>query len=62
MWGMALQIIMGIVVLRWKPGYDAIKFISDELNTFLLYSLEGSAVVFGDPMLFLHPFMGLVGY
>ena len=50
------------MVLRTKPGYDAVKFISEELNKFLMYSLEGAAVVFGDPSLFLHPFIGIVSF
>lgn len=59
---MSLQLVLGVMVLRWKPGYDAMKFISSQLNTFLLYSLEGAAVVFGDPFLFLHPFIGIVSF
>ncbi len=60
MWGLCMQLVVAVLVLRWKPGYDAMKFASDQLNTFLLYSLEGAAVVFGDPFLFLHPFVGIV--
>ena len=62
LWGLCLQLVLGIMVLRWKPGYDAVKFISEQLNKFLMYSLEGAAVVFGDPTLFLHPFIGIVSF
>ena len=46
---------MGILVLRWHHGYQAIKFVADEINKFLFYSLEGAAGVFGDPFFILHP-------
>ncbi|CAD5118456.1 unnamed protein product [Dimorphilus gyrociliatus] len=53
-WGYATQFLMAVIVLRWKPGYNAARFLSDELNTFLSYSFEGAAQVFGDPVFILH--------
>ena len=59
-WGFTLQFVIGILVLRWKPGYDAVQWLSDEIMKFIYYSLEGAAVVFGDPMLMLHPYVFVV--
>ena len=59
-WGFTLQFVIGILVLRWKPGYDSVQWLSDEIMKFIYYSLEGAAVVFGDPMLMLHPYVFVV--
>jgi len=58
--GFALQFLFGVLVLRWKPGYDAIKWFSDEIMTFINYALEGAAIVFGDPTMLLHPFVFVI--
>ena len=60
--GFVLQFVMGVIVLRWKPGYDAIKFASDEITKFIGYSNEGAASVFGDPFFLLHPLVFVVSY
>jgi len=54
-WGLALQFFLGVVTLRWKPGYLAVKWLSEQLNTFLFYALEGAGMAFGDPFFLLHP-------
>jgi pyrimidine nucleoside transport protein len=51
---------MTILVLRWKYGYIAIKFLSDEIIKFIEYGFEGAATVFGDPFLVFHPFAFMV--
>jgi len=58
--GFALQFLFGILVLRWKPGYDAIKWLSDEIMNFINFALEGAAIVFGDPTMLLHPFVFVI--
>ena len=57
---MGLQFVLGVLVLRWKPGYEFVKWLSLEINKFLFYSLAGASSVFGDPWFFLHPFLMLV--
>jgi hypothetical protein len=57
---MALQFVIGCLVLRWRHGYNAIKFISQEINKFLSYSLDGGALLFGNPTFVLHPFAMIV--
>uniref|UniRef100_H2YPF0 Concentrative nucleoside transporter N-terminal domain-containing protein n=1 Tax=Ciona savignyi TaxID=51511 RepID=H2YPF0_CIOSA len=42
-WGIALQFILGLIVLRSSAGYSAIKFIGDQVATFMKYADSGSA-------------------
>jgi len=58
--GFALQFFLAILVLRWKNGYDAVKWFSDQIMTFINYSLEGAATVFGNPFMVLHPFVFVI--
>jgi len=58
--GFVLQFVFGILVLRWKPGYDGIKWLSDEIMTFINFALEGAAIVFGDPTMLFHPFVFVI--
>jgi len=58
--GFFLQFVFGILVLRWKPGYEAVKWFSDEVMTFINYALEGAAIVFGDPTMLMHPFVFVI--
>lgn len=60
--GFSMQFLMAILVLRWKAGYDAVKWFSDQIMTFINYSLEGAATVFGDPTMVLHPFVFVVSF
>ena len=62
LWGLGLQLFLGILVLRWKPGYTAVRFLADEANKFLAYSLDGAGAVFGDPFFIMHPFAMAVSY
>ncbi|XP_061180258.1 solute carrier family 28 member 3-like [Saccostrea echinata] len=54
-WGLLLQFGMGLIILRWPPGYAACKFLGDCVSQFLSYTDEGSKFVFGDPGYTLHP-------
>ena len=58
--GVFIQVLMGVLVLRWRYGYLAVKFIADEINKFLGYSLEGAAAAFGDPFFMMHPLAFMV--
>jgi pyrimidine nucleoside transport protein len=62
MWGFALQFVMAIIVLRWKDGYEAIRWVSEQISTFIEYGYDGAAAIFGDPFLLLHPFVFMVRY
>jgi pyrimidine nucleoside transport protein len=47
LWGIALQFIFAMIVLRWPAGYEAIKWLGDRVTEFLAYSDAGAEFVFG---------------
>ncbi|MGB3760094.1 MAG: NupC/NupG family nucleoside CNT transporter [Rivularia sp. (in: cyanobacteria)] len=47
-WGIALQLIFGILILRTTPGFVVFKFLGDVVSQFLNYSDAGAKFVFGD--------------
>ncbi|KAK3108785.1 hypothetical protein FSP39_015702 [Pinctada imbricata] len=49
-----MQFTLGILILRWPPGYAACKFLGDSVTVFLSYTDAGSKFVFGDPGYTLH--------
>ena len=48
LWGMALQFVLGLFVLRTKVGFMIFDFLGDLVQTFLAYTDEGAIFVFGD--------------
>lgn len=59
-WGMGIQFVLGIMVLRWRPGYLAVNYLSKQINKLLFYCMRGASVVFGDPFFLFHPFLMLI--
>jgi len=47
LWGIGLQFIFAVVVLRWTAGYAAFKWLGDRVSEFLAYADAGSEFVFG---------------
>lgn len=47
MWGLSLQFIFGLIVLRWDFGRNVIQCIADKVTIFLTYSDDGSGFVYG---------------
>ena len=47
-WGLGLQFALGLMILRWKPGYSFFKFLGDQVEIFLGFADEGSIFVFGE--------------
>lgn len=47
MWGLLLQFLLGLAVLRWPHGRDALQCIADKVKNFLDYTNNGSYFVFG---------------
>lgn len=47
-WGMLLQIIFALVILRTSWGYDSFAYLGDRISEFLTYTDAGSKFVFGD--------------
>jgi pyrimidine nucleoside transport protein len=46
-WGVALQFIFGLIVLRWDVGRQVIQCFGDKITVFLDYSNAGSGFVYG---------------
>ncbi|KAG0723855.1 Sodium/nucleoside cotransporter 2 [Chionoecetes opilio] len=56
-WGVSLQFVLGLLILRWPLGQAVFECLSDKVATFLAFTNEGSAFVFGnlataDPQIF----------
>ncbi|KAG8505251.1 Sodium/nucleoside cotransporter 2, partial [Galemys pyrenaicus] len=47
-WGLGLQFVFGILVIRTEPGFTAFKWLGEQIQIFLNYTLAGSSFVFGD--------------
>ena len=46
-WGLALQFIFALLILRTRAGFEAFNWCGDRVTEFLTYSDEGAAFVFG---------------
>ncbi|XP_051000865.1 sodium/nucleoside cotransporter 2 [Acomys russatus] len=49
-WGLGLQFVFGILVIRTEPGFNAFQWLGDQIQIFLGYTVEGSSFVFGDTL------------
>ncbi|XP_045133390.1 solute carrier family 28 member 3-like isoform X1 [Portunus trituberculatus] len=47
-WGMALQFILGLIILRWPFGRSVFECLAGKVATFLAFTDEGAGFVFGD--------------
>lgn len=47
MWGLALQFIFGLLILRWNVGRNIFQCLGDKVSIFLAYTDEGSGFVYG---------------
>ncbi|KAL3271112.1 hypothetical protein HHI36_021607 [Cryptolaemus montrouzieri] len=50
--GMVLQFILALVIIRWPPGEEIFNCIGNKVTTFLGYSVEGAAFVYGDFLIY----------
>ncbi|XP_027781572.1 sodium/nucleoside cotransporter 2 [Marmota flaviventris] len=50
-WGLGLQFVFGIVVIRTYPGFIAFQWLGDQIRIFLNYTVAGSSFVFGDTLI-----------
>nr|XP_027214511.1 solute carrier family 28 member 3-like [Penaeus vannamei] len=46
-WGMTLQFLLGLLILRWSVGRAVFQCVSGKVATFLAYTDQGSSFVFG---------------
>ena len=47
-WGLGLQFMLGVMILRWEYGYYFFQFLGDQVRVFLEFADEGSKFVFGE--------------
>ncbi|XP_035159797.1 sodium/nucleoside cotransporter 1 isoform X3 [Callithrix jacchus] len=47
-WGLGLQFVLGLLVIRTEPGFIAFQWLGEQIRTFLSYTEAGSSFVFGD--------------
>ncbi|KAJ8262800.1 hypothetical protein COCON_G00152570 [Conger conger] len=48
LWGVALQFLFGLVILRTKAGFTAVDWVGQQVEAFLAYTDDGSKFVFGE--------------
>lgn len=48
LWGIALQLIFALLILKTAPGFAVFKFLGDVVSRFLDFSDAGAKFVFGD--------------
>jgi len=48
LWGVGLQFIFAVIVLRWPAGYAVFKWLGDRVSAFIACSDAGAKFVFGD--------------
>ncbi|ELK18302.1 Sodium/nucleoside cotransporter 1 [Pteropus alecto] len=49
-WGLGLQFVLGLLVIRTEPGFIAFQWLGDQIQIFLSYTEAGSSFVFGDTL------------
>ncbi|XP_072461946.1 solute carrier family 28 member 3 [Notamacropus eugenii] len=47
-WGIGLQFLLGILILRTTPGFEAFNWLGNQVQTFLEYTDTGATFVFGE--------------
>eukprot|EP00058_Branchiostoma_floridae_P022180 XP_002607670.1 hypothetical protein BRAFLDRAFT_123273 [Branchiostoma floridae] len=48
LWGLALQFIFGLLILRTQVGFDIFRFMGEKFQSFIEYADVGSKFVFGE--------------
>ena len=46
-WGIGLQFLFGLMILRWSVGMAVFNFLSDKVNGFIQFTYAGSSFVYG---------------
>lgn len=60
-WGLALQYILAMIILRWDFGYKAFLWLGDRVAEFLDHTDAGSKFIFGETQYLDHYFAFKVG-
>jgi len=48
LWGLGLQFALGVLILRWKPGFLFFQYLGEKVRVFLEFADKGSVFVFGE--------------
>uniref|UniRef100_A0A8D0DNI6 Sodium/nucleoside cotransporter n=1 Tax=Salvator merianae TaxID=96440 RepID=A0A8D0DNI6_SALMN len=51
LWGLALQVLLGVFIFRTEPGFQAFQFFGNQIQIFLDYTIAGSSFVFGQKLI-----------
>ncbi|XP_028926453.1 sodium/nucleoside cotransporter 2 [Ornithorhynchus anatinus] len=51
LWGLGLQFVLGIFVIRTDPGFIAFEWLGEQIRIFLDYTVAGSGFVFGEQLI-----------
>nr|XP_028707107.1 sodium/nucleoside cotransporter 1 isoform X2 [Macaca mulatta] len=49
-WGLGLQFVLGLLVIRTEPGFIAFQWLGEQIRIFLSYTQAGSSFVFGEAL------------
>ncbi|XP_048812066.1 sodium/nucleoside cotransporter 1-like isoform X2 [Lagopus muta] len=50
-WGLGLEFLIGLFILRTTPGIQAFQWLGDQIQVFLGYTKAGSSFVFGNTLI-----------
>ncbi|XP_074210138.1 sodium/nucleoside cotransporter 1 isoform X2 [Camelus bactrianus] len=50
-WGLGIQFVLGLFVIRTEPGFVAFQWLGDQIQIFLSYTEAGSSFVFGETLI-----------
>ncbi|XP_064422131.1 sodium/nucleoside cotransporter 1 [Latimeria chalumnae] len=50
-WGLGLQFVLGIFIIRTDPGFQAFKWLGGQVQIFLDYTKAGSGFMFGNKLI-----------
>ncbi|XP_074863286.1 sodium/nucleoside cotransporter 1 [Carettochelys insculpta] len=51
LWGLGLQFVLGIIIIRTNPGFEAFQWLGNQIQIFLSYTTAGSSFVFGNRLI-----------
>ncbi|KGL73897.1 Sodium/nucleoside cotransporter 1, partial [Tinamus guttatus] len=51
LWGLGLEFLLGLFILRTTPGIQAFQWLGDQIQVFLSYTTAGSRFVFGNTLI-----------
>uniref|UniRef100_A0A8C0IZH5 Sodium/nucleoside cotransporter n=1 Tax=Chelonoidis abingdonii TaxID=106734 RepID=A0A8C0IZH5_CHEAB len=50
-WGLGLEFVLGLFIIRTDPGFEAFQWLGNQIQIFLSYTTAGSSFIFGDRLI-----------